>query len=119
MRIEGNFLVLYVLRVLGNLDEAEGQIKTRLAWCKAHQLDVLLSTEDWQPQPLLRRHHPGEVIGCDEVTGNPVWFIPIGRCDSKGRTPLFFFRVELHAGASYDIPLQGSLSHLLSENSSS
>ena len=71
----------------GDIETAEAMYRKSVQWRTVRRVDELLS---WRPPSVLQKYYPWGMAGYD--TDNcPVWIIPFGTADVKGKTKPFCF----------------------------
>ena len=69
----------------GNLETAETMYRRSAQWRTVRRVDELIT---WRPPSVLQKYYPWGMAGYD--TDNcPVWIIPFGTADVKGKAKLF------------------------------
>ena len=64
-----------------NVDQAEANFRKSQSWRNQRGVDFVLQ---WKPPEVLRKYYPGGFTGFD-ASGCPVWIIPYGNLDLKGK----------------------------------
>ena len=64
-----------------DVDKAEAMYRKSLNWRRQKGVDRI---QDWEAPIVLRKFYPGGFCGFDKE-GSPVWIIPFGKADMKGR----------------------------------
>ena len=67
--------------VQGNVEAAESMYRSSATWRRQKGVDRLVK---WKPPVVLRKYYPGGFAGFDRA-GCPVWIIPFGQADMKGK----------------------------------
>ena len=75
----------FIVYDLGDVDEAESKLLETLEWRRSNKIDNLLSSDDWTPPPELRQNVQGKLLAIDHQSGCPIWYMPVGKSDIKGK----------------------------------
>ena len=76
-----DLLCIFLALSQGKVEEAETLYRASHTWRRQKGVDRLIR---WKPPAVLRNFYPGGFVGFDR-DGSPVWIIPFGGADMKGK----------------------------------
>ena len=85
MKITKFMNTLFLTNSKGDLETGETRYRRSEQWRTVRRVDQLLA---WTPPSVIQKYYPGGVAGYD-ADNCPVWIIPFGTADVKGKTRTF------------------------------